>query len=103
MARRRTEQRIDRRAEVILFGPFRHPHPILDDQEVSIGNGDVDLPGLQSLAIGCVDSGKRAGTAQYFSQQALVARRYVQNHKNRRREISRKARNDFLQRSHAAC
>lgn len=102
--RRRTEQRIDRRTEAVLFRSARDAQIIAAlDEQVMIRRRDVDVRVLDALAVERVRRGQATGARQNLRQKAGSGRRGVQHDENRGGQIGGQPRDDLLQRLYAAC
>lgn len=87
--RRRTKERVNRRAKAILLRPFGDANNSRLDQQVMIGRRDVDAPRLDLLFVCGVCRGQRSGAREYLIEYARRLRRGVQNNEDRSCEVFR--------------
>ena len=96
------EQRVDGRPVTVLARPAGEVHVPAPQQDMVIGRGDVDAPGLDRLAVLDMGGRQRAMPAQDFGQGAGPSRRQVEDHEHGRGEIARQRGGQVGQRIHTA-
>src|SRR5215211_2247191 len=96
------EQRVDGRPVAVLPRPAGKVHVAGPQQDMAIGRGDVDLPGLDWLAVPDMAGRQRAMPAQDLGQSTGPSRRQMEDYEHGCGEIAWQRGGQISERFHAA-